>query len=254
MSAAAYVAAAGIGAAVWCALPEASAGRRRLAGVQASGRRAAGSTGTRHSRAAPEGGPRNRLPTVAAASAGLAVAVLLGGGLGVLVGLLVAAALRGWLSRLEPVAQRRRRERLEAAVPVIADLVGACVGAGRPLVGSARAAAECLGPAVLDLLGPVTVAADLGADPVAAWTALDGTPLEALGRTLGRCGASGASPVEALRLLAEDARAEERARANERARRVGSLVAAPLGLCFLPAFVLVGVVPLVGGLAQGLLG
>jgi hypothetical protein len=36
-------------------------------------------------------------------------------------------------------------------------------------------------------------------------------------------------------------------------RRAGVLAAAPLGLCFLPAFVLVGVVPVVTGLAGSFL-
>jgi hypothetical protein len=43
-------------------------------------------------------------------------------------------------------------------------------------------------------------------------------------------------------------------RAVARSQRVGVLVVAPLGLCFLPAFVLIGVVPLAAGLVGGLLG
>jgi hypothetical protein len=38
------------------------------------------------------------------------------------------------------------------------------------------------------------------------------------------------------------------------ARAVAVRAAAPLGLCFLPAFVLLGVVPTVLGLARGVLG
>ena len=41
--------------------------------------------------------------------------------------------------------------------------------------------------------------------------------------------------------------------AEQAARRVGVLAVAPLGLCFLPAFVLLGVVPVVIGLAGPLL-
>jgi hypothetical protein len=37
-------------------------------------------------------------------------------------------------------------------------------------------------------------------------------------------------------------------------RRAGVWVLAPLGLCFLPAFVCLGVVPLVLGIAEGVLG
>jgi hypothetical protein len=44
-----------------------------------------------------------------------------------------------------------------------------------------------------------------------------------------------------------------RAAGAEAARRVGVLVVAPLGLAFLPAFVLLGIVPVVIGLAAPLL-
>jgi hypothetical protein len=48
-----------------------------------------------------------------------------------------------------------------------------------------------------------------------------------------------------LERVAEDARDTARRAAEARARSLGARAAAPLGLCFLPAFVLVGVVPIV---------
>ena len=51
--------------------------------------------------------------------------------------------------------------------------------------------------------------------------------------------------------------AEERERAQRAqevaVRRIGVFVVIPLGLCFLPAFLLIGVVPIVAGLVSGLL-
>ena len=47
--------------------------------------------------------------------------------------------------------------------------------------------------------------------------------------------------------LAEDLRRAARADVETRARAVGVKAAVPLGVCLLPAFVLVGVVPLVAG-------
>ena len=47
--------------------------------------------------------------------------------------------------------------------------------------------------------------------------------------------------------LAVDLRRGARARVEARARAVGVRAALPLGLCLLPAFVLLGVVPLVAG-------
>jgi hypothetical protein len=49
--------------------------------------------------------------------------------------------------------------------------------------------------------------------------------------------------ADGLALLAGDLRRRRRAAAEQRARSVGVRAAAPLGLCFLPAFVLIGVVP-----------
>jgi hypothetical protein len=65
---------------------------------------------------------------------------------------------------------------------------------------------------------------------------------------------TGASVSDALRRLAEDLQAVSRSEAEARARTVGVRAAAPLGLCLLPAFVLVGVVPLVAGTVASLLG
>ncbi len=53
--------------------------------------------------------------------------------------------------------------------------------------------------------------------------------------------------------LAAEARADRAARGQAAAERAGVLAVAPLGLCFLPAFVLLGVVPVVAGLVGPLL-
>jgi hypothetical protein len=56
---------------------------------------------------------------------------------------------------------------------------------------------------------------------------------------------TGAPMADGLRLLASDLRRAHRAAVERKARGVGVRAAAPLGLCFLPAFVLVGIVPTV---------
>jgi hypothetical protein len=45
---------------------------------------------------------------------------------------------------------------------------------------------------------------------------------------------------------------EQRAEAHDRARRVGVVAALPLGLCLLPAFMLLGIVPTVASLLSEL--
>ena len=55
------------------------------------------------------------------------------------------------------------------------------------------------------------------------------------------------SPVHVLQAAAEAERGRRRSHRVSRARAAGSLAALPLGLFFLPAFVLVAVVPVVVG-------
>ncbi|MGH8825880.1 MAG: type II secretion system F family protein, partial [Jiangellaceae bacterium] len=91
-------------------------------------------------------------------------------------------------------------------------------------------------------------AARVGADPSSAWVNLADDPaLGTLARALAGAGTHGASPVAMLERVAADARDAARWEAQARARALGARAAAPLGLCFLPAFVLVGIVPVVAG-------
>jgi hypothetical protein len=60
--------------------------------------------------------------------------------------------------------------------------------------------------------------------------------------------------VPALRSLAADGRSAARAQTDAAVRRAGVWVLAPLGLCFLPAFLCLGVVPLVLGIAGDVFG
>jgi hypothetical protein len=52
--------------------------------------------------------------------------------------------------------------------------------------------------------------------------------------------------------LADDLAETGRAEVEQRARTVGVRAAVPLGLCLLPAFLLLGIVPLVASLVSGL--
>jgi threonine dehydrogenase-like Zn-dependent dehydrogenase len=59
---------------------------------------------------------------------------------------------------------------------------------------------------------------------------------------------------DSLAHLVEDLRRDRTIDADETARRVAVRSAGPLGLCFLPAFVLVGVAPTIVGAFSQLLG
>lgn len=182
---------------------------------------------------------------LASGAAGLGVAALVGGLAGVVTGLVTAVAAVVVLRRLEPRAVRVQRERIAADMPTAVDLLAGCLASGRPPTAALAEVGDAVGGPLAGELGVVTVRLHLGADPVAVWTDLGCRPgpLAALGRTMARSLDTGAPMADGLRLLSADLRRSRRADVERRARGVGVRAAAPLGLCFLPAFVLVGIVP-----------
>ncbi|XCB28996.1 hypothetical protein RQN30_06815 [Arcanobacterium hippocoleae] len=60
----------------------------------------------------------------------------------------------------------------------------------------------------------------------------------------------GAAPVPLLERACATLRLTQQSRANAAAARLGARLVAPLALCFLPAFMLIGVVPIVAIAAQ----
>jgi Flp pilus assembly protein TadB len=182
---------------------------------------------------------------LASASGGLGMALVVGGLVGVGMGVAAAVAAVVMLRRLEPRAVRVHRERLAADLPTAVDLLAACLSSGRPPAAALTAVLEAVGGPLAGDLGVVAVRLHLGADPVMVWRDLGCRPgpLAALGRTMARSLDTGAPMADGLRLLATDLRRAHRAAVERKASGVGVRAAAPLGLCFLPAFVLVGIVP-----------
>ncbi|GAA3052438.1 hypothetical protein GCM10020000_37450 [Streptomyces olivoverticillatus] len=76
---------------------------------------------------------------------------------------------------------------------------------------------------------------------------------DGLARCLERAQATGVPAVEPMSRLAVRLRRAQGWEAGIRARRAGVLATAPLGLCFLPAFLTVGLMPVLIGLASHLL-
>jgi len=64
-----------------------------------------------------------------------------------------------------------------------------------------------------------------------------------------RSAASGSAFASGVADLAEQSRRDAIHAAQSAAERASVLIAGPLGLCFLPAFVCLGIVPVVAGLA-----
>jgi hypothetical protein len=201
---------------------------------------------------------RRWLPLAGAAAGTWA---LIGGVGGLLAGLLVGAALRWWRLRRGGTGSGARAgdtayDAVLAArqLPLAADLLAACIAAGATPVTAARAVGEALAGPVGERLATGAAEVRLGGEPAAAWRGLAELPgAGPLARLLERAGDSGAPAAVPVARLAAEARAERGRAATARARRAGVLITLPVGLFFLPAFLMVGVLPVVIGLAGGLL-
>jgi Flp pilus assembly protein TadB len=161
-----------------------------------------------------------------------------------------AAAVVGWrvLGRVESPAARRRRAELERDLPTAVHLLGACLEAGAAPTTALETVAAALPGAVADELVLVRHRLALGTDPVTTWRQLAVHPqLGPLGRAMARAHQSGASVRGVVGQLSAELAAQTRARTDALARTVEVRSAAPLGVCFLPAFLLLGVVPMVVG-------
>lgn len=194
-------------------------------------------------------GPVRRWRPAWAVLACVGAAVFLGGTVGVAGGVLAGGVVWHLAGKVEPRDVRRRREAMRRDLPHVVALLGAALGAGAdPAVAIWMVTRALPGPAA-DQLAGVAAQLEIGADPARVWGDVAEDPaLGPLGSTLLRAQRSGASVVAATDRLAEDLAAAARAEVEDRARAVGVRAAVPLGVCLLPAFLLLGIVPLVAGL------
>ncbi|GAA2949168.1 type II secretion system F family protein [Kitasatospora cinereorecta] len=183
--------------------------------------------------------------------------ILVGGMAGCGVGLAAAYGVRRW--QRSGRGRRSGVQEAEAAsgarqLPLAADLLAACLSAGAGPRDAAEAVGESMGGPVGDRLARTAAEIRLGGDPADAWGRFAEIPgAGPLARCLERAGSTGAPAAEPVAKLADEMRAERASAAVARAQRAGVLITAPVGLCFLPAFLAVGVAPVVIGLASGLL-
>lgn len=166
------------------------------------------------------------------------------------------------------VFTRRARGAPELDILLLLDLLDAAISAGASIpralgaVGAAIAGAGAGEGGGRDRADPggvgsaltrASLALLMGADWHAAWR---GAParLAPLVDGLAPTWVTGAAPGPALRATADRVRRERRNASREAAGRLGVLLVLPLGLCFLPAFVLIGLAPVILSLTAGLLG
>jgi Flp pilus assembly protein TadB len=198
---------------------------------------------------APEGPPVRpvwiAVGAAAAAALGWAIA---GAAAGML--LAVAATGAGVLA-----ARRGRPDRTLAAEPDTElaagwELLAVCLEAGLPVALAVTAAAEPLRGAVGARLRRTAGLLELGADAEAAWLTAEQLPaLATFARAAGRSASTGSALAQVARAEAERIRAGLLDSAQAKAQRAAVLITAPLGVCFLPAFLVLGIAPVVVGLA-----
>jgi len=144
------------------------------------------------------------------------------------------------------------------------DVLAACLRSGMAVSTAASATAPS---APAPLAAALNRAADLlalGAEPATAWTNLPSSRVgpagpaddtaDALLRLARRSASSGAALAQGVAELADQSRHAAADAATAAAERASVLIAGPLGLCYLPAFVCLGIVPVVAGLAGDVLG
>lgn len=176
-------------------------------------------------------------------------------------GLLATLALAASVVLLAPARRRaganaRKAADLARDLPRAADLLATCLEAGAAPADALRVVAELVGGQVQAVLGPVATALRLGVDPGLAWSAAarTGGPLAALGRAYVRASSSGAPLAATVAAVAAEERERARWESEAAARRAGVRAVGPLAVCFLPAFLLLGVVPVVAAVARDVVG
>ncbi|HZP52676.1 type II secretion system F family protein [Actinocrinis sp.] len=204
-----------------------------------------------------------------AAFAACAVGLFIGGAGGAIAGAMTGAGLLVFSSRRVSESEARARQRLIAAAPPPVDLFAAALAAGLLPADAASVVATAFngetGPPeddpeaaplpvepVREIAARFAAAAQAlreGCEPEAAWRLLSidaaTAPVAAAALRASRTGAPASQTVAKAARDVGNA-AEQAAQAQIRA--VAVRATAPLALCFLPAFVLVGVVPTALGL------
>jgi Flp pilus assembly protein TadB len=134
-------------------------------------------------------------------------------------------------------------------VAVVVDLMAGCLAAGTGLAAALDAAAVAASDQLQRSCQAVAAALRSGVAADDAWQPWLADPwLAPVARTALRTAHTGAAAAADLRRTSARLRARRRSTAQHKVRQASVWLVVPLGLCFLPAFVLVAVVPLVVGL------
>lgn len=203
--------------------------------------------------ATPSGDWMRRWRWLLAVLAGVGGFVFVGGSAAPLAAAVAATVAWWFIGRAESPSERRVRRQVRGDLPHLVDLLAAALRGGATPSSAVRMACDALPGPAADRLAGVTDRLELGVDPEQVWMTLAEDPdLAPLGRALARSHRTGAGVVSIVEQLADELARSARADVEERARVVGVRAALPLGLCLLPSFLLLGIVPLVVGMLSEL--
>ena len=196
-----------------------------------------------------------RVPTlVASGLAAVGVWLLVGGAAGAILAVACVVVVPRLTRTMESRATRTAREQLERQAPLAADLIAATMSSGATMRAALAAVGAAVGDPTATVVRPVLAAMELGADPPSAWQSVSSSSaLAPIRDAIVRSAETGAPLTAVLTRMADDMRRERQVQVEVAARTAGVRAVAPLAACFLPAFVLMGVVPVVASLAGDLL-
>ncbi|HVU60277.1 MAG TPA: type II secretion system F family protein [Mycobacteriales bacterium] len=196
----------------------------------------------------PEGRRRAGLRPAFAVATAVVCFVGFHGVVGLAVGLACAI---GVVTVAKPDPRPRRAS--PDVVPAVVELIAGCLAAGLPMPAALDAASVAGDDVTREACLAAAAALRRGAPASEAWQAWAVDPaLEPVARMTRRTTHSGASVADDLRRVAARLRAQRHSRIQQRVQQASIWIVIPLGLCFMPAFVLVAVVPVIVGLVTHL--
>ncbi len=157
--------------------------------------------------------------------------------------------------RARRIGRTAPRRSLDIALAL--DLLAVALSSGAPTPVALHVVGEALGEPGRVLIRTGT-AVLLGADESRAWCPADDDDdverelLAVVARQIAAMSAHGASCEALLRARADAVRRSRRRTAEAAAQRLGVRLVLPIGLCALPAFIALGIVPVLLGLLEGM--
>ncbi|MDQ0277910.1 pilus assembly protein TadC [Arthrobacter silviterrae] len=140
-----------------------------------------------------------------------------------------------------------------ADVPLLLELLAAALDAGLPIPWALRLVAGVASEPIREALDKVVAGLQMGASWEHAWEGAGGVrQAEQIQEALSFAALTGAPAAPLLFAEARQRRRQQQRDAEKRAAALGVKLVVPLGLCSLPAFVCLGIVPVVVAMVPSL--